>query len=113
MMSISTLRKHFWQLVRRLWGGCSWPRKYGFSGCIPAVVSSTDGANEAGTSDPEGRRWWPRCSKNSRKFLRISSEVIIGEGRESRRVPFGVRGTPPVRWWYAARRVQGQPLAQG
>ena len=34
--SMSTVRKHFWQVVSRWCGGCSWPRKYGFSGCMPA-----------------------------------------------------------------------------
>ena len=44
MLSMSTVRKHFWQVVSRLCGGCSWPRKYGFSGCIPALMSSVDGS---------------------------------------------------------------------
>ena len=30
------------------------PEKYGLSGCMPAVVSSTDGSNVAGTSEAEG-----------------------------------------------------------
>ena len=42
--SMSTVRKHFWQEVSRREGGSSSPRKYGLSGCIPAVVSSTDGS---------------------------------------------------------------------
>ena len=33
--SMSTVRKHFWQLVNRWWGGFSWPRKYGLSGLHP------------------------------------------------------------------------------
>ncbi len=112
MMSMSTLRKHFWQLVRSDAGGASWPRKYGFSGCIPAVVSRTEGSNEAGTSEPDGRRRWPRCSKNSMKFLRISSEVIMRKfvslggfvwAFRVRRPSVG--GTPGLirRWWRGRR----------
>jgi hypothetical protein len=40
--SMSFERKTFWQLVSRWCGGGSMPRKYGLSGCIPAVVSRTD-----------------------------------------------------------------------
>ena len=42
--SMSTVRKLFWQLVRRRAGGSSSPRKYGLNGCMPAVVSNTDGS---------------------------------------------------------------------
>ena len=65
-LSMSTVRKTFWQLVSRGAGGVSWPRKYGFSGCIPATVSSADGSCAEGTSDAEGMRRWPRSSKNAR-----------------------------------------------
>ena len=44
-------------------GGSSRPRKYGLSGCIPAVVSSTEGSCEDGTSEADGRRRCPRSSK--------------------------------------------------
>jgi hypothetical protein len=64
--SMSGVRKHFWTLVRRDAGGSSCPAKYALSGCMPAVVSRTDGSWLAGTSDAERRRWWPRCSKKSR-----------------------------------------------
>ena len=67
---MSVVRKHFWQLVSRGAGGCSRPMKYSFKGCIPAVVSSTDESNEAGTSEPDGRSVWPLASKNSRKVER-------------------------------------------
>ena len=43
--SMSTVRKHFWTLVMRRAGGASWPMKYAFSGCMPAMVSSTDGSS--------------------------------------------------------------------
>ena len=74
--SMSVVRKHFWQVVSRLRGGRSWPRKYGLSGCMPAVVSRTDGSYVAGTSDADARRRWPRCSKKERKVSRISSLVV-------------------------------------
>ena len=61
--SMSVVRKQRWQVVSRRLGGSSSPRKYGFSGCMPAVVRSTDGSCTDGTSDAEGRRRWPRSSK--------------------------------------------------
>jgi len=64
--SMSGVRKHFWQLVRREAGGSSCPAKYAFSGCMPAVVSSTDGSWLAGTSDALGSGLWPRAAKKSR-----------------------------------------------
>ena len=42
--SMSTVRKLFWHVVMSGWGGFSMPRKYGFSGCMPAVVSRTEGS---------------------------------------------------------------------
>ena len=42
--SISVVRKHFCTVVNVGLGGCAWPRKNGLSGCMPAVVSSTDGS---------------------------------------------------------------------
>ena len=52
---MSGVRKHFWQEVRRWCGGFSRPWKYGLSGCMPAVVSRTDGSCSAGTSDAGGQ----------------------------------------------------------
>ena len=62
-LSMSVVRKHFWTVVSRGWGGVSSPRKYGTSGCIPAVVSSTEASAEDGTSDAEGSRRWSCASK--------------------------------------------------
>jgi hypothetical protein len=42
--SMSGVRKHFWHEVRRGAGGSSTPAKYGLNGCMPAVVSSTEGS---------------------------------------------------------------------
>ena len=53
---MSVVLKHFCTVVSRAAGGSSCPRKYGFSGCIPAVVRRTDGSYVAGTSEAEGRR---------------------------------------------------------
>src|SRR5215212_4573789 len=75
---MSVVRKHFWHVVSRGCGGSSWPRKYGRSGCIPAVVSSTDGSYEDGTSDPDACSLWPRSWKKSRNAARISGEVRGG-----------------------------------
>ena len=76
MISMSTVRNVFWQVVTRGCGGRSIPRKYGFSGCIPATVNSAEGSKSAGISDDDGSRRWSRSMKNSRKLLLISSEVI-------------------------------------
>src|SRR5687767_6820598 len=72
---MSVVRKDFWHVVSRMSGGVSLPRKYGLSGCMPAVVRSTDGSYSAGTSENDGRRLWSRSSKKLRKDSRISSEV--------------------------------------
>ena len=61
--SMSTVRKHFWTLVARAAGGWSTPRKYRFSGCMPAVVISTDVSQSGGTSEPLGSWTWPRAVK--------------------------------------------------
>ena len=64
--SMSVVRKHFWTSVRRGAGGFSRPRKYGLKGCMPAVVSSTEGSWTLGTSEAEGTTLWPRSAKNER-----------------------------------------------
>jgi hypothetical protein len=74
--SMSVVRKDFWQDVSRLFGGSSSPRKYGLKGCIPAVVSSTLGSYELGTSDADGMRRCPLRSKNDRNRSRISAAFI-------------------------------------
>ena len=61
--SMSGVRKQRWQEVSRGAGGVSRPRKYGWKGCMPAVVSSTLGSSAAGISDAEGTRRCPRSSK--------------------------------------------------
>ena len=43
---------------------------------MPAVVSSTDGSYDGGTSDADGMRRWSRSSKNDRKRSRISAAFI-------------------------------------
>ena len=56
------------------------PRKYGFSGCMPATVVSVEVSSGAGTSEALGIRRWPRSAKKARNSSRISSEVItVGE----------------------------------
>ncbi len=64
--SMSVVRKQRWTSVTRGAGGFPWPRKYGLKGCIPAVVSSTEGSCTEGTSDAEGTILCPRSSKNER-----------------------------------------------
>src|SRR3954469_18085126 len=115
-LSMSGVRKHFWQLVSRWCGGFSRPWKYGLSGCMPAVVSSTDGSCSAGTSDPDGSRLWSRLSKKLRKRSRISSEVIAPESRlraHARRLEPDRLREPldaPPRGPHGARRRDPRPL---
>ena len=52
------------------------PRKYGLSGCIPAVGEQHRGIVEGGTSDAEGMRRCPRSSKKDRNVSRISAVFI-------------------------------------
>jgi hypothetical protein len=49
----------------------------GFSGCIPAIVSSVETSSAGGPSEPRARRTWPFSSKNERKPSRISAVVRI------------------------------------
>ena len=44
------------------------------NGCIPAVVSSTDGSYDDGINDADGMRLWSRSSKNERYVSRISAD---------------------------------------
>ncbi len=60
---MSVVRKHFWVDVRRGPGGVRRPRKYGLNGCMPAVVSRTEGSSASGTRDAEGTTAWPRWAK--------------------------------------------------
>ncbi len=73
---MSVVRKHFWQEVSRFAGGSSSPRKNGLNGCMPAVVSSTVGSYEEGTSDADGIRRCSRSSKNDRNRSRISAACM-------------------------------------
>ena len=61
--SMSLVRKHFCELVMRRAGGSPAPRKYDFSGCIPAIVRRTEGSSSNGMSEAEGIGRWPCFSK--------------------------------------------------
>ena len=75
--SMSTVRKHFCTVIERgAGGGSSWPRKYRFSGCIPAVVIRTLRSQSGGTSEPLGSCTCPLEAKWSRNRRRISWERI-------------------------------------
>src|SRR6476659_1681473 len=76
--SMSVVRKHVWTSARRGAGGCSRPRKYGLKGCIPAVVSRTEGSCTEGTSDAEGTILCPRSAKKDRYVSRISFAFMLG-----------------------------------
>ncbi len=64
--SMSFVRKHFWHEVMRCEGGSAEPRKYAFSGCMPAIVRRTEGSSSYGIRDADGSRLWPWRSKYSR-----------------------------------------------
>src|SRR3970040_1577846 len=69
---MSLVRKHFWTVVRRGWGGFAWPMKYGLNWTMPALVNSRVGSPGGTRGAPDMRRW-PRSSKKRRKDSRISS----------------------------------------
>src|SRR2546421_10066166 len=72
---MSGVRKLFCTVVKRGAGGGSRPRKYGISGCIPAVGRSVDRSSARGTSEEDGRKVWPFDSKKARKPARSSPHV--------------------------------------
>src|SRR5436189_5033533 len=86
----------FWQVVARLYGRFSWPRKTSLNWFIPAFVKRSVGSS-AGTSDDDGTRRCPRASKNDRNVSRTSREVqslLAGIDRfalPSERLEHGVR----------------------
>src|SRR3954469_13566976 len=89
---MSVVRKQRWTSATRGAGGFSWPRKYGLKGCMPAVVSSTDGSWTEGTSEAEGTIRCPRSSKKVRKVRRISFEFIgsyLSLGTQNQTTRFG------------------------
>ena len=64
--------------MKRGAGGFFAPEKYGFSGCMPAEMKSVEGSSGGGISDHEGKRRWPRSSKNDRNPSRSSAVVRMG-----------------------------------
>src|SRR5262245_4104445 len=91
--SMSTVRKHFCEVVVSGAGGGSRPRKNGLCGCIPAVGRSVESSPARGTSEYDGHRRWPRSSKNERKPSRSSAVVrISGFYERVRARPVALRG---------------------
>src|SRR5918992_5872646 len=74
---MSVARKHFWWVVSNAAGASFWPRKYGFNGCMPALISSVEVSSGGGISGAEGSRRWPLDSKYRRKPSRSSGVVRI------------------------------------
>src|SRR3954468_11924845 len=72
---MSVVRKHFCTSATLGAGGSSRPRKQGLNGCIPAVVSSTEGSCTDGTSDAEDTILCPRSSKKDRYVRPVSSTL--------------------------------------
>src|SRR3954451_10499162 len=75
---MSTVRKQRCTSVMRDAGGSSSPRKYGLNGCIPAVVSRTEGSWTEGTSEAEGTILCSRAAKKDRYVSRISCALMLG-----------------------------------
>src|SRR3989344_1307418 len=73
--SMSSVRNDFCTLTKRFPPACGSPKRYGTSGCIPAVVNSTVGSF-CGTSEAEGITVCPLLLKNSRYFFRKFFAVI-------------------------------------
>ena len=55
-LSMSGVRNTFWQVTSRFCGGASMPSRYGFSGCMPAMISSVEVSLGGGTSGADGMR---------------------------------------------------------
>src|SRR5262245_23865844 len=90
---MSTVRKHFCDVVVSSAGGGSRPRKNGIWGCIPAVVSKVESSPARGTREYDGQRRWPRSSKNERKPSRSSAVVRMpGFYERGRERPAPLRG---------------------
>src|SRR5258706_12041958 len=66
---------HFCEVVARVYGRCSFPRKTSLNWFIPAFVKSSVGSSP-GTSGELGTMRWPCFSKYLRNDERISFEVI-------------------------------------
>ena len=91
--SMSGVRKHFWQVVRRSAGGGSCRVKYGLSGCMPALMSSVEGSLR-GISGADGLRRWSRASKKRWYRSRISSEVTQAVYGRAAHAPSAARASP-------------------
>src|SRR5262245_27303843 len=72
---MSAVRKTFWHVVARGYGGSSPPRKYGTNWFMPALVRSSPGTGEI--KDEDGTSRWPRSPQKSRNRRRISFESMV------------------------------------
>ncbi len=72
---MSVARNTFWTATMRFAGGCFVPRKYGTSGCIPALVKRTLGSSFR-ISGQLGIRVWPFSSKNLMNRSRMLAESM-------------------------------------
>src|SRR5471030_2910388 len=66
---------HFCDVVARVYGRLSKPRKTSLNWFIPAFVNSSVGSSP-GTTGDEATMVWPLASKNFRKVERISAAFI-------------------------------------
>ena len=86
---MSYVRKIFWMLTIRFAGGCFLPRKYGTSGCMPALVKKTEGSSFR-TRGALGSRWWPFSSKkvmNRSRMVALSMYALLAGGSRGARPP--------------------------
>src|SRR3989304_5776512 len=88
---MSLVRKHFWTVVRRGWGGLAWPMKYGLNWTMPALVNRSVGA-PGGARGAPGRRpgaraspaRWEGAAFGLERFF-VASLLRMREGGEARR----------------------------
>src|SRR5215208_1852290 len=106
---MSGVRNTFWASVRRWCGGCSRPRKYGLSGCIPAITSSVEVSLGGGISGNDGSRRWSRCSKKERNCSRISSVLIAMAPCSLARLRAPPGDRPPADDHVAVQQARGLP----
>src|SRR6476469_8240866 len=64
-------------VTARLYGRCSTPVNTSLNWFMPALVNSSEVSSPGGTSEDEGTRTWPSCSKKSMKRERISRLVSM------------------------------------
>ena len=73
-------RKHFWTVVTRGRRRLLEPRKYGFSGCIPADVKSVEGSSAAGPARPRAAGGGPSLEEGEESLAQLRRRSVHRAG---------------------------------